>query len=215
MATVPPPHRTHGVQPVSPAQALTLLSRFLSAAETQPWLHPDALLSERGPQFSGAASGGLIMHNLRRVEAGLRGERMGADISFEEEDGLNGEEETRAGDAGQVMEGVVLGGEERGVGGSRPREMSAGEAAEGEEGAEQQEEERGNWVDMGTYQRHQDFTEGDLGKTDNVVDDGGRVPQLEEGRRIDREARKRAKAERRKEEKRKRAEARLGEKDAG
>ncbi len=67
-------------QPVPPAEALARLQAYLAAAETQPWLHPHALLTESGAQPSDSVTGGLTLHNLRRVEAALRGVRLrGAD----------------------------------------------------------------------------------------------------------------------------------------
>ncbi|KAI9809837.1 MAG: hypothetical protein M1825_000270 [Sarcosagium campestre] len=50
-----------------------LLSDFVLAAESDPALHPDAILTERGPQF-GAADGegyGPTMYHLKRIAESL------------------------------------------------------------------------------------------------------------------------------------------------
>ncbi|KAI9838781.1 MAG: hypothetical protein M1838_004496 [Thelocarpon superellum] len=72
-----PPHRTHHRERVSTESALGLLQTYLAQTETTPYLHPDARLAESGPHLMGEEDGGLALHHLRRVEAGLRGERLG------------------------------------------------------------------------------------------------------------------------------------------
>ena len=80
-----PPHKLHSSEAVAPSEALALLSDYLERAATDASLHPNALLTESGPtSASQGANTGLILHNLKRVEAGLRGEHLGADLSFEE-----------------------------------------------------------------------------------------------------------------------------------
>lgn len=72
---------------LSPSAAQTHLAAFLDKTSTQPHLHPDSLLSITGVTYSAHSgpSGGLALHHLRRIEAGLRGEELGA----ETEDDLN------------------------------------------------------------------------------------------------------------------------------
>ena len=78
-----PPHRLHSSRPVAPSEALSLLSSYLEIAETEPYLQPNALLTEGGPiSASSGPNTGLILHNLKRVEAGLRGEHLSADPEF-------------------------------------------------------------------------------------------------------------------------------------
>ena len=57
-----------------------MISDFLEKSETSSFLHPNALITEQGPvlAFTGQ-DGGLVMQNLRRIEAGLRGEQLAAD----------------------------------------------------------------------------------------------------------------------------------------
>lgn len=82
MATPYPASVHHSSRSVDPDEALTLLQAYLAASETNAWLHPDAILSERGPRIAGTMEGGLTMHNLRRVEAGLRGEWLGSEGAY-------------------------------------------------------------------------------------------------------------------------------------
>ncbi|MCJ1351547.1 MAG: hypothetical protein MMC33_001531 [Icmadophila ericetorum] len=79
-----PPTRAHTSKPVAPSEALSLLQAYLLASASDPSLHPNALLTEEGPISATAGSEtGLVLHNLRRVEAGLRGEHLEADLSLE------------------------------------------------------------------------------------------------------------------------------------
>ncbi|KAF1982346.1 hypothetical protein K402DRAFT_340513 [Aulographum hederae CBS 113979] len=78
-----PPHRVHkNRKPLSQTAAHALLSTYLTRADTLPYLHPDALLAPSGPTYAAASGpmGGIILHNLRRVEAGLRGEVLKPEI---------------------------------------------------------------------------------------------------------------------------------------
>ncbi|KAL9605071.1 MAG: hypothetical protein Q9219_000005 [cf. Caloplaca sp. 3 TL-2023] len=77
-----PPIRHHSSQPISFSHAQQLLADFLERTVTDVSLHPNALLTEEGP-INRSASTGLVLHNLKRVEAGLRGEHLAADLSFE------------------------------------------------------------------------------------------------------------------------------------
>ena len=84
MADSFPPHNHHATKRISSSEALTLLSDYLHQAITDPSLHPNALLTENGPiaPSTGSATG-LILHNLERLEAGLRGEHLAAEeLSF-------------------------------------------------------------------------------------------------------------------------------------
>ncbi|MCJ1229970.1 hypothetical protein MMC12_006641 [Toensbergia leucococca] len=84
-----PPHHPHSTHPITPSHALSLLTAYLTATTTDASLHPNALLSESGPiSATTGANTGLVLHNLRRVEAGLRGENLGVDLSFGKVGGL-------------------------------------------------------------------------------------------------------------------------------
>ncbi|KAI9789784.1 MAG: hypothetical protein M1816_005825 [Peltula sp. TS41687] len=175
--------------------AQSLLQRYLDRTDTSAWLHPDASLS--GAVQSGGARGGLTLHNLRRVEAGLRGERLGAELSLEDGYGDN------------YNYDAIKEGEEEDVDGSR-RRMTA---------TEEEEEEEEGWQDMEEFRRGQDVEEGELGEriaggeggeVPVVVLEGGEEEEEGKGRVVDRESRKREKKERRKVERRERNEMRGG-----
>ncbi|KAL1614012.1 hypothetical protein SLS54_010082 [Diplodia seriata] len=70
------PHVTLGSKPLSTGTAQELIANYLNESESNSHLHPDALLTTSDVQYApaGVSKGGIIMHNLRRVEAGLRGE---------------------------------------------------------------------------------------------------------------------------------------------
>jgi hypothetical protein len=87
-----PPTRVLSTTAVTDDQAHDLLSSYLALTESKPHLHPDADLFTDGPHFSThGPQGGIILHLLRRVEAGLRGEILAPEstkealASFEEE----------------------------------------------------------------------------------------------------------------------------------
>lgn len=78
-----PPHRRHSSRPIDPSEALILLSSYLEAASTDAYLQPNALLTEGGPVSAiSGPNAGLTLHNLKRVEAGLLGEHLSADVTF-------------------------------------------------------------------------------------------------------------------------------------
>ena len=78
-----PPHRHHATRQVVPSEALSLLSAYLTAASTDASMHPNVLLTEAGPitPALGTHQLGLVLHNLKRVEAGLKGERLATDMA--------------------------------------------------------------------------------------------------------------------------------------
>lgn len=88
MTTAYPPTIHHTTTPLSPAQALSLLTSYLTAATADPSLHPHAHLTEHGPVA--LSNVGLVLHNLRRVEAGLRGENLGEDLTVRKNEGDDG-----------------------------------------------------------------------------------------------------------------------------
>ncbi|KAI4103680.1 MAG: hypothetical protein L6R37_003686 [Teloschistes peruensis] len=77
-----PPTNHHDGQRITTHRAQQLLARFLDQTATDASLHPNALLTENGPITPSSGSTGLVLHNLKRVEAGLRGEHLAADLSF-------------------------------------------------------------------------------------------------------------------------------------
>ncbi|EDN07699.1 predicted protein [Histoplasma mississippiense (nom. inval.)] len=60
---------------ISPSVAHDFLSAYLDRAATDPSLQPDSTLSTHGPVSANAGSApNLVIHNLKRVQAGLAGE---------------------------------------------------------------------------------------------------------------------------------------------
>lgn len=109
-----PPHVHHTTTRISPSTALAFLSAYLSAATTDASLHPNALLTESGPVTPSSGSNtGLVLHNLKRVEDGLNGEHLAADLTFM---GFGGEgpSELLVGGVERVTEGIVGGEEDEG-----------------------------------------------------------------------------------------------------
>lgn len=92
----PPTHHHNALtKSLSPAEAQTQLAAFLEKTSTQPHLHPDSLLSSTGITYSAHSgpSGGLAIHHLRRIEAGLRGENLVQETEEELKAQFAGEEE--------------------------------------------------------------------------------------------------------------------------
>ncbi len=150
-----PPTTHHTTIPLPPARALALLTAYLTAATTNSSLHPNALLTETGPiaQSSGSNTG-LVLHNLKRVEAGLRGEHLAADLTFKEF-------------GGEGLPDLMI--DRRGEG------VETG----GKEGGEEE-----TWQDKGDFEREQDIVQGELGPRGNGVEGGegadGMVPRVKE-----------------------------------
>jgi len=67
-----PPQRSLASQPVSQDVALKHIQSFLEATTNNAYFRPNARLEPTGPAASEEPS--ITIHNLKRVEAGLRGE---------------------------------------------------------------------------------------------------------------------------------------------
>ena len=185
MTTAYPPHRLHSSTQVSPSRALSLLSAYLEATATDPSLHPNALLTENGPITpSSGSSTGLVLHTLKRVEAGLRGEHLAADFKFDKfgGDGLP-----------EFMRGKA----------EHPVATTGGSQIEHPNGAAESE-----WQDKEEFEREQEVVGGDIGDRDNAVEgrfeeEGGQVPTVKTvstKNMKEKEGRKKAKRERRKQQ---------------
>lgn len=148
----------------------------------------------------------MVLYNLRRVEAGLRGERV---VGVEEG---HFEEEDREGDGG-ALAGIDL--ESGGAAGAKAADTDGGADGAGNNmaDAEAATEMETEWQDRGEWEREQEDVQGELGERDHGVGEGegGGVPRVQ---RADRVARKAEKAERRKRVQREREERRKRERDA-
>ncbi|KAJ5938713.1 hypothetical protein N7466_001847 [Penicillium verhagenii] len=77
-----PPTTIHSTQSISQSAAHDFLAAYLTRAATDPALQPNANISEHGPvSRTTAAAPNLILHNLKRVQAGLAGEVLGQDLT--------------------------------------------------------------------------------------------------------------------------------------
>ena len=198
-----PPYREHASRPVAPSEALSLIQAYLAASASDASLHPNALLTEQGPVSATAGSDiGLVLHNLRRLEAGLRGEHMEADPNLEK--------------FGATKESTTEG---PGIGTSRALEdLPEGQFVDGDVGVE-------GWQSKEDFERKQKIVRGaDEGTpAASMMKDvpqvvgtkvGKEVPQVvgtKVGKEVSKEERKKAKKEKRKGEKRERAEERAEE----
>ncbi|KAL8741053.1 MAG: hypothetical protein Q9190_006295, partial [Brigantiaea leucoxantha] len=181
---------------VSTSEAHALLTAFLDASATDASLHPNALLTEAGPiTASTGANTGLVLHNLKRVQAGLEGKHLAAELTLKDLD------------ADSLPNSLPI------------RNGKLGEE-EGLEPATVEVKPGGNddWQDKGEYEREQSITRGEIGPRDNAIDaridaenpvPGGltdRIPKVADSSK--KEARKRGKKERRTQEKKAREAAR-------
>lgn len=77
-----PPTIVHSTKTISQSAAHDFLAAYLDRATNDPALQPNASISEHGPvSRTTAAAPNLILHNLKRVQAGLAGEILGRDLT--------------------------------------------------------------------------------------------------------------------------------------
>ncbi|KAI4699669.1 hypothetical protein J4E81_004696 [Alternaria sp. BMP 2799] len=192
MLEAPPPRRHISSAPISLDAASAILEKYLSNSETYPHLHPDATITPEGVAFNaqGGAMGNPIMHHLRRVAAGMRGEYQEPERALDEED-----------DQQNATTDVTV---KTGRKGGLKKSSQFATVAEGE------------WQDLAEYQAEQgDIEIGEIGDRTNVVQEGGEEPEVQSTKgkdkkrtnaqveeqgpadgAIDKDARKRAKKER-------------------
>ncbi|EQL38712.1 hypothetical protein BDFG_00259 [Blastomyces dermatitidis ATCC 26199] len=190
--TIHPSHtKTHRI---SPSAAHDFLSAYLDRAATDPSLQPDSTLSGHGPVSANTGSApNLIIHNLKRVQAGLAGEVLGRDLTFARLEGQGG--------------GAVFALQSREIGGDG--EDWSGEGIGRGRGKKMVDD---GWQDLESYEREQEVVdagngdgeaeEGDQAQMPVPMDVGGGSGAGQGIGAIDKEERKRRKKERRKEEKR-------------
>lgn len=78
-----PPTIVLSSKPISQSAAHDFLAAYLDRAATDPALQPNATISEHGPVSRTTASApNLILHNLKRIQAGLAGEVLGRDLTL-------------------------------------------------------------------------------------------------------------------------------------
>jgi hypothetical protein len=174
-----PPHKSHPSQPVSTDVALKLLQAYLEASSSSPHLLPNATLQATGPTAQSDISSNLSIHNLQRVEAGLRGEWLAPSFELDE---------------GAPVDAAV----------AEIDDPMAGVRAEEEKAKRLAEE---GWQDLDEYQREQSDVEGEVAPRSTAIGQEGEqaVPMEVEvevpERIIDKDARKAAKKAKRDQEK--------------
>ncbi|KAH9860634.1 hypothetical protein J1614_011965 [Plenodomus biglobosus] len=181
----PPPSRHISSTPVSPAAASAMLATYLLNSEAHAHLHPDALITPTGVTFSshGGPAGGVVLHNLRRVAAGLRGEYL-------EPEGTPEPEGEEGGDVVAGADGGAWKGKDKGKGKKNAPEWQDAEVV---------------------AQQENGLVVGEVGDRTNAVSEGGEEPEVqatdlggEAGKKrkqegdskMSKEARKKAKKER-------------------
>jgi hypothetical protein len=82
-----PPTTIHSIRFIPQSAAHDFLSAYLERATTDPALQPNATVSEHGPvSRTTAAAPNLILHNLKRIQAGLAGEVLSRDLTLPSRD---------------------------------------------------------------------------------------------------------------------------------
>lgn len=193
-----PPIRTQKGLNVTPDTALLYLSAYLTSSKTSPHLLPNARLEASGPT-AGSSNASVTIHNLQRVEAGLRGEWLAPELELEEEEQvkqvrkLKGGEETEEGwmDLDQYQ---------------REQSVEGPEFAQDELGVEDDGDVEGNTqVDFYGSGAEED---GDVVMGEAKAVAPPIVKKVKKVKELDPEARKKAKKDRMKEEKRAKEEQR-------
>lgn len=205
--------------PITQSAAHDFLAAYLDRATTDPALQPNAAISEHGPvSRTTAAAPNLILHNLKRVQAGLAGEVLGRDLSLV--DVLGG---GSGGDAEEGEQGLLEG---QGQGQQRLRRLRGKGAEVGAEewqdaeqwqqtntgvtttpitGEEEDDDDGGDGAREGENENEDEDEEDGYGETKLQTKgehDDPTISGADRGATIDKEERKRKKKERRLAEKR-------------
>lgn len=89
-----PPSVTHSTTRLTHAEAHTFLSDFLTQADTHPAYRPDSTLTPHGPVSTSTGSAtNLTLTHLRRVLAGMAGQRVGGSTTLRDTKGDQDEED--------------------------------------------------------------------------------------------------------------------------
>ncbi|KAK0261905.1 hypothetical protein LTR91_015853 [Friedmanniomyces endolithicus] len=210
-------HHPDKTRRLTPLEAQTELADFLQNVEIQAYLHPDAQLSASGITFAAQSGprGGLAIHHLRRIEAGLRGERLGVETTedLDKEYGPEPEAELPEGDDSK-LDALIEGGTGRKGGLKRKRTSDwAATSSNADLPRDSQEalagaDDESEWQDQDEYEQSQRNLVGDVGERGaNVVKQNGAPPIIAHApdSTAEKKARRDAKKERQKIEKAERA----------
>lgn len=81
-----PPTTVLSTKQISQSEAHEFLAMYLERARTDASLQPNASINESGPvSRTTSAAPNLILHNLKRVQAGLAGEVLGRDLTVQKQ----------------------------------------------------------------------------------------------------------------------------------
>lgn len=83
-----PNYRSVPSVPVGTETAHKFLEQYLEATKSSPYLLPNARLEPSGPT-AGSSNSSVTIYNLKRVEAGLRGEWLAPSLELEESNAVN------------------------------------------------------------------------------------------------------------------------------
>lgn len=180
-AVYPPAHVPSAPTTLTPSAAESLLSTYLSQTPHKAHLHPDALLSSTGIQFSANSGpkGGLAIHHLTRIAAGLRGENLVQETQEELEAQFAAELGAAVGDDAGLDNAIERTGSlKRSRSLERVREwddrsaQAVGAAVDAEFEAEGE--------DQRSFELKQEVLEGDVGDRDGapVVERNASVPEI-------------------------------------
>lgn len=199
-APYPPVHHHPALtKSVTASDVQTQLSTFLARTLTEPHLHPDSLLSTSGITFSAHSGpeGGLALHHLRRIEAGLRGENLVKETEEELTEQFSaGDTEAerarlQAGDDARLDEMIERDRRKR----KRVEEWAEESSNAGGAAPELDPEEQG----QEEFERKQHIVEGEVGERAGApaVEQNGEAPPVKtsEGREAKRAAKKAKKIE--------------------
>lgn len=150
---VPPPSRHISSTPISLDNASRMLETYLKNSESFAHLHPDSTITPEGINFSskGGPEGNVVMHNLRRIATGMRGEYMAPEKTPEpeEEDATEGQQVSNKGGKKRKNFSTAL-------------------------------NDAGDWQDKAEYERQEGvFEAGDIGERSNYVQEGGEEPEVQ------------------------------------
>ncbi|KAI6879859.1 hypothetical protein KC360_g4307 [Hortaea werneckii] len=185
-----PPTRHHPAltKSLKPAAAETKLAGFLEKTQTQPYLHPDAQLSLAGITYSAQSgpTGGLAIHHLKRINAGLKGENLVAETA-DELAMFGGEAALPEGDDSKLDATVEAKSDEKKKGVLKRKRSTeeVGKWAEQSSEAAFDEAQAGaaaeDWQDREEYEQNQQPLEGEVGEREGApaTKQGGQPPVVQ------------------------------------
>ncbi|KAK4889576.1 hypothetical protein LTR27_011654 [Elasticomyces elasticus] len=204
---------------LSPTQTQLQLASFLSLTENSPYLHPDAQLSTSGITFAAQSGpkGGIALHHLRRIEAGLRGERLGLETAAELEEEYGAEAGKPESDD-RHLDTLIAGTANGGGGGllkgvlKRKRTTDWAESTPANVGEGDSQEPLNDYEDKEDYELSQRNAVGEVGdRGSHVVAQNGAPPAVQHV--MTKEDKRAAKKQKNKVEKVERADKRAEQKD--